>query len=89
MTGAINTAVTGTFLWSLSYLSSSTTAKAQRPPLAHPIKLGHGFYILAMAAHALHDIQRLMVIGNFCLLTEMAPQPLDEWYLGVYVDAIE
>ncbi|MGL5047083.1 MAG: cryptochrome/photolyase family protein [Shewanella sp.] len=36
-----------------------------------------------------HHIQRLMVIGNFCLLTEIAPNQVDEWYLGVYVDAIE
>ena len=36
-----------------------------------------------------HHIQRLMVIGNFCLLTEIEPNQVDEWYLGVYVDAIE
>lgn len=36
-----------------------------------------------------HHIQRLMVIGNFCLLTEINPNEVDEWYLGVYIDAIE
>lgn len=36
-----------------------------------------------------HHIQRLMVIGNFCLLTGMHPDAVDEWYLGVYIDAIE
>ncbi|KKD00247.1 cryptochrome/photolyase family protein [Photobacterium halotolerans] len=36
-----------------------------------------------------HHIQRLMVTGNFCLLTEMDPDQVDAWYLGIYVDAIE
>ncbi|MGO1296032.1 MAG: cryptochrome/photolyase family protein [Vibrio sp.] len=36
-----------------------------------------------------HHIQRLMVTGNFCMLTEVEPQQVDEWYLGIYVDALE
>ena len=36
-----------------------------------------------------HHIQRLMVTGNFCLLTEIDPDQVDEWYLGIYVDALE
>jgi len=36
-----------------------------------------------------HHIQRLMVTGNFCLLTGIDPKQVDEWYLGVYIDAIE
>lgn len=36
-----------------------------------------------------HHIQRLMVIGNFTLLTQTHPDAVDEWYLGVYIDAIE
>ncbi|MGB3145344.1 MAG: cryptochrome/photolyase family protein, partial [Maribacter sp.] len=36
-----------------------------------------------------HHIQRLMVIGNYALLTQVDPDEVDKWYLGVYIDAIE
>ena len=36
-----------------------------------------------------HHIQRLMVTGNFCLITGIAPKQVDDWYLGIYIDAIE
>ncbi|WP_194435667.1 cryptochrome/photolyase family protein [Vibrio fluminensis] len=36
-----------------------------------------------------HHIQRLMITGNFCLITEIDPDQVDAWYLGIYIDAIE
>jgi deoxyribodipyrimidine photolyase-related protein len=36
-----------------------------------------------------HHIQRLMVTGLFTLLLGVRPQRVHEWYLAVYVDAVE
>ena len=36
-----------------------------------------------------HHIQRLMVLGNFLLLTGIHPEVVNEWYLIVYIDAFE
>lgn len=36
-----------------------------------------------------HHIQRLMITGNYALLTETHPDQVDAWYLGIYIDAIE
>ena len=36
-----------------------------------------------------HHIQRLMVTGLFALLLGVDPQLVHEWYLAVYVDAVE
>jgi deoxyribodipyrimidine photolyase-related protein len=36
-----------------------------------------------------HHIQRLMVTGLYALLLGVEPKAVHEWYLGVYVDAVE
>ena len=36
-----------------------------------------------------HHIQRLMITGNYALLTQTNPDHVDAWYLGIYVDAVE
>ena len=36
-----------------------------------------------------HHIQRLMITGNFSLLAGIHPDEVDEWYLGIYIDAIQ
>lgn len=36
-----------------------------------------------------HHIQRLMVTGMFGILAEISPRELEDWYLAMYVDAVE
>ena len=36
-----------------------------------------------------HHIQRLMVTGNFALLAGVDPAQVHDWYLAVYIDALE
>ena len=36
-----------------------------------------------------HHIQRLMILGNYALLTGISPKALNNWFLSVYMDAYE
>ena len=36
-----------------------------------------------------HHIQRLMVTGLYALLIGVHPKRVHEWYLAIYVDAVE
>ncbi len=58
------------------------TANTKMNCLHHAIKqsLDHAYA---------HHIQRLMITGNFALLIQCHPDQVDEWYLGIYIDAIE
>jgi len=58
------------------------TGKTRMACLADAIgqTLSHGYA---------HHIQRLMVTGLYALLLGVAPRQIHEWYLAVYVDAVE
>jgi len=36
-----------------------------------------------------HHIQRLMITGNFALIAGVHPRQITDWYLGMYVDAVD
>ena len=36
-----------------------------------------------------HHIQRLMVTGNFALISGIHPKAISDWYLSMYVDAVD
>ncbi len=58
------------------------TGKTKMKCLSHAIEQSLNY------AYA-HHIQRLMVTGNFALLAGIHPDEVDQWYLGIYIDAIE
>ena len=60
------------------YWTADTEMNCLRQALGET--LGHG--------HA-HHIQRLMVTGLYALLLGVRPREVHEWYLAIYVDAVE
>ena len=60
------------------FWSGDTKMACVRDSLKQTLELGYA-----------HHIQRLMVTGNFALLAGLSPQQVCDWYLAVYVDAIE
>lgn len=60
------------------YWTGSTKMKCMSESILQSLNLAYA-----------HHIQRLMIIGNFALLTGMHPDAVDQWYLGIYIDAIQ
>lgn len=72
---------------------NALSARRGLPPLYWGAKtdmacLSHAVRQTRDLAYA-HHIQRLMVTGNFALLSGISPQALHTWYLSVYIDAFE
>ena len=60
------------------FWSGETGMECQRQAIAQTLRYGYA-----------HHIQRLMVTGLFGLLAEIDPRQVSDWYLAVYVDAVE
>jgi len=60
------------------YWSGQTNMACMKDAIGQTLKYGYA-----------HHIQRLMVTGNFALLAEIFPSAVCDWYLAIYVDAIE
>ena len=60
------------------YWSGKTNMACMRDAIGQTLKYGYA-----------HHIQRLMITGNFALLAEILPSEVCDWYLAIYVDAIE
>ena len=60
------------------YWTADTKMNCMKDAIGQTLKYGYA-----------HHIQRLMITGNFALLAEILPQEVSDWYLAIYVDAIE
>ncbi len=60
------------------YWTGDTDMNCLRVVIRQTLELGYA-----------HHIQRLMVTGLFSLLLGVKPQAVHEWYLAMYVDAVE
>jgi deoxyribodipyrimidine photolyase-related protein len=60
------------------YWSGDTQMNCMKQCIGQTLKNGYS-----------HHIQRLMVTGMFGVTAEISPQKMCDWYLAVYVDAVE
>jgi deoxyribodipyrimidine photolyase-related protein len=60
------------------YWTGETDMACMRDSIGQVLSCGYG-----------HHIQRLMVTGNFALIAGVEPQLVNDWYRGMYVDAVD
>jgi len=60
------------------YWTAKTDMVCMRESISQVLEYGYG-----------HHIQRLMVTGNFALIAGVDPREISDWYLGMYVDAVD
>ncbi|MDH3403536.1 MAG: cryptochrome/photolyase family protein [Acidobacteriota bacterium] len=60
------------------YWTGETEMQCARDALGQVLEHGYG-----------HHIQRLMVTGNLALVAGVHPRRVSDWYLGMYVDAMD
>ena len=60
------------------YWTADTEMACMRDCIGQVLEHGYG-----------HHIQRLMITGNFALIAGINPRAISDWYLGMYVDAVD
>lgn len=60
------------------YWTGQTDMVCMRQSIGQVLNYGYG-----------HHIQRLMVTGNFALIAGVDPRLISDWYLAMYVDAVD
>jgi deoxyribodipyrimidine photolyase-related protein len=60
------------------YWTGKTDMHCMRESIGQVLSYGYG-----------HHIQRLMVTGNFALIAGVHPRHISDWYLAMYVDAVD
>jgi deoxyribodipyrimidine photolyase-related protein len=60
------------------YWTGQTDMRCMQDSIGQVLEHGYG-----------HHIQRLMITGNFALIAGVHPQRVNDWYLGMYVDAVD
>ncbi len=60
------------------YWTGETDLACLRDAIGQVVEFGYG-----------HHIQRLMITGNFALIAGIEPRQVSDWYLAMFVDAID
>ena len=60
------------------YWTGETDLECLRDSIDQVVEYGYG-----------HHIQRLMITGNFALISGVDPRAINDWYVGMFVDAID